>query len=442
MILYNRYTAAFATCVFLFSCGPSNGQKAANQTTSTTSASDDTTALPPPYATKSSIKFSNVIGWKDGKMPIAPPGYTVTKFADELDNPRWIYVAPNGDIFVAESNTEPKGVGKKVASLVTGKSKSQKLGNSANRITLFRDQDGDGIPETRTTFLEDLNQPFGMLILGNSFYVANTDALLQFPYQEGQTSMTTAGKKIMDLPADGYNNHWTRNIIASHDGKKILVAVGSASNVGEHGMDKETRRACVLEINPDGSGERIFASGIRNGQGMAYAPGTQTLWISVNERDELGDELVPDYMTSVKDGGFYGWPYAYWGQHPDPRLKGERPDLVRKSITPDVSLGSHTASLGLAFDTHNLFTGHYQGGAFIGQHGSWNRSEFSGYRVAFVPFSKGKPTGAPEDFLTGFVVGDGNKVYGRPVGVAFTKKALLVADDAANTIWRVTPTGK
>lgn len=442
MSSFHYYTTALATSMVLLSCGPSNGQQQASGQAQTTGQPADTTRLPEPFATKSSVKFSKVIGWKDGKMPVAPSGFTVTKFAGELDNPRWIYVAPNGDIFVAESNTEPKGLPKKVVNMVTGKSKSQKLGNSANRITLFRDQDGDGVPETKTTFLEDLNQPFGMLIMGNFFYVANTDALLRFPYQEGQTTMTAAGEKVLDLPAGGYNNHWTRNIIASHDGKKIMIAVGSGSNVGENGMEHEVRRACVLEVNPDGSGERIFAGGLRNGQGMAYAPGTNTLWIAVNERDELGDELVPDYMTSVKDGGFYGWPYAYWGQHPDPRLKGERPDLVKKSITPDVSLGSHTASLGLAFDTKNIFPGKYKGGAFIGQHGSWNRSEFSGYKVAFVPFSKGKPTGAPEDFLAGFIVGDGNKVYGRPVGVAFTDRALLVADDAANTIWRITPAAK
>lgn len=433
----NRLFAFTLISLILFSCGSSNGQQSAHDTTNI--SGPDTQQLPAPYATKSSVKLSNVIGWKEGKMPTVPHGFMVTKFADGLDNPRWIYVAPNGDIFVAESNTEAKGLVKKAANLVTGKSKSQKLGNSANRITLIRDINGDGVPELKTTFLEGLNQPFGMLIMGNSFYVGNTDALVQFPYQEGQTSITAPGKKILDLPAGGYNNHWTRNIIASHDGKKILIAVGSGSNAGEHGMENEVRRACVLEVNPDGSNERIYASGLRNGQGMAYAPGTGTLWISVNERDELGDELVPDYMTSVKPGGFYGWPYAYWGKHPDPRLEGARPDLVEKSITPDLSLGAHTASLGLAFDQKGIFPGKYKGGAFIGQHGSWNRSEFSGYRVAFVPFKNGKPNGGVEDFLGGFVVGDGNKVYGRPVGVAFTANSLLVADDAANVIWRIVP---
>ena len=421
----------------LCSCGTTTGQKKEQADTIVTSYQD--VNLPAPYDTKSAVKFSNVIGWPKGKTPVAPAGFTVSKFADGLDNPRWIYIAPNGDIFISEANTEAKGIKKKIVNTVSGNNKSQKLGNSANRITLFRDTDGDGKPELRTTFLEGLNQPFGMVIIGNYFYVGNTDALMQFPYTAGATSITAPGKKLLDLPAGGYNNHWTRNLVASKDGKKIFITVGSGSNVGEHGMENEIRRACILEVNPDGTGERVYASGLRNGQGLAYAPGTNTLWISVNERDELGDELVPDYLTSVKEGGFYGWPYSYWGQHPDPRLKGEGADMVKRAITPDVSLGAHTASLGLAFDTKGIFPGKYKGGAYIGQHGSWNRSSFSGYRVAFIPFKNGKPTGEQEDFLSGFVVGDGNKVYGRPVGVAFTDNALLVADDASNTIWRVSP---
>ena len=436
-----KYTSIVAS-ILLISCGPSNGQQ-----TKTTKATEATPAmgavdLPAPFATKSSVNFSNVIGWRDGRTPTAPSGFIVTKFADGFDNPRWIYIGPNGDIFVAESNTEPKGVKNKIGSVVSGSNKSQKLGNSANRITMLRDKDGDGIPESRSIFMEGLNQPFGMLIMGNYFYVGNTDALIQFPYKVGDTNITAVGKKIVDLPAGGYNNHWTRNIIASHDGRKILIAVGSGSNIGEHGMENEIRRAAVLEVNPDGTGERVYASGIRNGQGMDYAPGTKTLWISVNERDGLGDDLVPDYMTSVKEGGFYGWPYSYWGKHPDPRLKGEGVDLVAKAITPDIALGAHTASLGLAFDQKNILPGKYKGGAFIGQHGSWNRSQFSGYRVAFVAFKNGKPAGPVEDFLTGFIVGEKDKVYGRPVGVAFTNNSLLVSDDATNTIWRITPAGK
>ncbi len=395
-------------------------------------------SLPKPNATKSATNFSKVIGWPENKTPIAPQGFTVSKYADGLRNPRWIYVAPNGDILVAEANTEPKGV-KKVVSAISGKSKSQNTGESANRITLFRDADKDGTPELKEEFLTGLNQPLGMLVLGNFFYVANTDGLWRYPYQKGQTRITGKGEKIMDLPAGGYNNHWTRNLIANADGSKIYISVGSASNVGEHGMDEEKRRANILEINPDGSGERIYASGLRNPVGMDWAPGTKTLWTAVNERDKLGDNLVPDYLTSVQEGAFYGWPYSYFGQHADPRREGERPDLVRKALVPDVPLGSHTASLGLAFYDKNTFPAKYRNGAFVGQHGSWNRSELVGYKVVFVPFSNGKPAGKPEDFLTGFVA-DGSKseVYGRPVGVeVLPDGSMLVADDASNTLWRV-----
>jgi glucose/arabinose dehydrogenase len=277
-----------------------------------------------------------------------------------------------------------------------------------------------------------------MLVLNNTFYVANTDAIVAYPYKPGDTKITVLGKKIAQLPAGGYNNHWTRNIIANEDGSKIYVTVGSGSNVAEHGIENEQRRANILEMNPDGTGERIYASGLRNPQGMGWAPGTKTLWTVVNERDGLGNELVPDYLTSVKDGGFYGWPYAYFGPHEEPRLKGQKPDLVKSTIVPDVSLGSHTASLGLAFDTKGLFPGKYKRGAFIGQHGSWNSSTLVGYQVAFVPFANGKPTGQQEEFLGGFIADKANhKVYGRPVGVAFNDSYMLVADDASNTIWTV-----
>lgn len=396
--------------------------------------------LPAPNATPSSAVFSNVIGWPEGKTPVAPSGFTVTKFADGLNNPRWIYCAPNGDILVAEASTEANAITKGKA-VISGKAKSQNLGNSSNRITLFRDADGDGKYELRNVFLEDLNQPFGMLIIGNTFYVANTDALWQYPYQQGQTKIEGKGKKILDLPAGGYNNHWTRNLITNKDQSKIYISVGSGSNVAEHGMENEVRRANILEINPDGSSEIVYASGLRNPVGMGWAPGTSTLWAAVNERDELGDELVPDYITSVQKGGFYGWPYSYYGQHEDPRMKDQqKPELVEKAIVPDVPLGAHTASLGLAFDNNGMMPGKYKGGAFVGQHGSWNRSSLVGYKVVFVPFSNGKPTGKPEDFLTGFLTGEDNKVYGRPVGIAFTTKGtLLVADDASNTLWMVKP---
>jgi glucose/arabinose dehydrogenase len=371
--------------------------------------------LPEPYATQSVKNFSKVIGWPEGKMPQAPAGFVVAKFADSLNSPRWIYVADNGDIFVSEASKD----------------------NSANRVTLFRDSNNDGVPEFRSVFLRGLNMPFGMYKHHDHFFVANTDALLRFDYPPGATSITTPAKKIIDLP--GGPRHWTRNIIGNAAGTKIYIAVGSSSNVGENGMAKENRRACILEINPDGTGEKVYASGLRNPVGMGWEPSTNTLWAAVNERDELGDDLVPDYMTSVRENSFYGWPYSYFGQHPDPRLKDSaKTDLINQAVVPDYALGAHTASLGLAFYSGN-FPARYNGGAFIGQHGSWNRSVFSGYKVVFVPFSNGKPSGPMEDFLTGFMADESKKeVYGRTVGVAVLKDgSLLVADDGGNKIWRI-----
>ena len=398
----------------------------------------DSTKLPSPNQTKSVRNFSKVIGWPVGKTPIAPKGFVVSRYADDFICPRWMYVCPNGDVLVAEANTELTGLIKLGAKLL-GITKSQRFDKSANRITLLRDSNSDGKADFRKVFLSGLNQPFGMLIIRNSFYVANTDGLWKYPYQNGQTAITKAGTKILSLPAGGYNNHWTRNIITNADSSKIYISVGSGSNVGENGMENEVRRASILEINLDGSGEIIYASGIRNPVGMGFAPGTSTLWTAVNERDELGDDLVPDYFTSVKKGGFYGWPYSYFGNNIDPRVEEKRPDLVKKAIVPDVALVAHTASLGLAFYTGNIFPQKYRNGAFIGQHGSWNRSEISGYKVVFVPFSNGKPSGKPQDFLTGFI-SDKQKeeVYGRPVGVTVLPDgSLLVADDASNIIWRV-----
>jgi glucose/arabinose dehydrogenase len=388
--------------------------------------------LPAPYATPAVRNNSIVIGWPQDETPVAPEGFKVTRFADGLDNPRWIYTAPNGDIFIAMANTVSDGF--------TKTANGKKLGKSSNTILLLRDNDGDGVPEIKNVFLTGLNRPLGMLVLNNKFYVANTNGLWVYPYAEGQTEMKDSGTKILDLPAGGYNNHWTRNIIASRNGSKIYVSVGSGSNVAEHGIDNEIRRANILEINPDGSGERIYAAGLRNPVGMDWATGTNTLWTAVNERDNLGDDLVPDYATSIKENGFYGWPYAYFGKNADPRLNGERMDLVNNTLVPDVDLGAHTASLGLVFNQKNYLTEKYFGGMFIGQHGSWNRSKLSGYKVVYVPFANGKPSGPPQDFLTGFMVNDnGNQVYGRPVGVAFTKKGqMLVADDAGKTIWMIT----
>ncbi|AHJ99264.1 PQQ-dependent sugar dehydrogenase [Hymenobacter swuensis] len=437
------FVPALAGLALLSACsGPSKQEKA--EAAATTPADTVATAtspvdLPQPYATKSTTKRSKVIGWPAGKMPVAPAGFVVTKYAGDLVSPRNTYVLPNGDVLVAEANTVPTDTKEKVvAQLKLDPSKSMRA-SSANRITLLRDANKDGQPETRETFLTGLNQPFGMLVLDSYFYVANTDGVWRYPYQAGQTKISGKGTKIMDLPAGGYNNHWTRNLLAGPEGKKIYISVGSASNVAEHGIKEEERRANVLEINPDGSGERVYAAGLRNPVGLDWAPGTQTLWSAVNERDELGDELVPDYLTSVQPGKFYGWPYAYFGQHEDPRRKGERPDLVQQTVVPEVALGPHTASLGLAFYKADKFPAKYRNGAFIGQHGSWNRSEFSGYKVVFVPFQNGKPSGPMEDFLTGFVANAADKeVYGRPVGItALPDGSLLVADDAADTLWRV-----
>jgi glucose/arabinose dehydrogenase len=391
--------------------------------------------LPEPYATKSTTNFSKIIGWPQGKTPEAPSGFTVTKYAEGFKSPRNIYVAANGDIFIAEANREMKGV-QKVGAELSEKISTQQIDKSADRITLLKDINKDGTPEIREVFLENLNQPFGMLILGNHFYVANTDAVWRYPYKTGQTKITAKGEKLIDLQV---GHHWTRNIVANASGTKIYISVGSGSNVAEKGIEKEDHRACIIEMNPDGSGSRIYAGGLRNPVGMDWAPRTKTLWTAVNERDELGDELVPDYMTSVREDGFYGWPYSYFGQHIDPRIKEkeQRPDLVKKALVPDVSLGSHTAALGLIFYDKKTFPSKYHDGAFVGLHGSWNRSTFSGYKVVFVPFQNGKPSGPPEDFLVGFIAGK-EEVYGRPVGVAVLPDgSLLVSDDGANIIWRV-----
>ena len=374
--------------------------------------------LPPPYATESKSNSSSMVPWPKDKIPVAPRGFTVTKFADGFENPRWTYIAPNNDIFVVESGTR----------------------TSKNQVIIFRDKDKDGKFETREVFLKGLNRPFGMLVLKNFFYVANTDGLYRYPYKNAPLKLDTKGEKILELPAGGYNNHWTRNLIANNKGTKIYISVGSASNVAEHGMEVEIRRANILEINPDGTGEKIYASGLRNPVGMDWNPVNNELWTAVNERDELGDDLVPDYITSVKQNGFYGWPYSYFGNILDPRLNGKGKDLAAKSIIPDVSVGAHTASLGLAFYDKESFPAKYKNGVFVGQHGSWNREKISGYKVVFVPFAKGKPSGKPEDFLTGFVANEEKaEVYGRPVAVTVMNDgSLLVNDDSGNTIWKVT----
>lgn len=386
------------------------------------------------------LNFSKAVGWPVGARPAAPPGFVVTKYAGGLDHPRWLYQLPNGDVLVAEATTEPpppKSLSDRIA--VWLQRGSDANGRSANRVTLLRDTRGAGLPDVRTTFLSGLRQPFGMLLLGNAFYVGDTDALLRFPYASGATSITGTGAKIATLPRGGYNNHWTRNVIANAAGTKLYVTVGSGSNVGEHGPANEFHRANILEMNPDGSGLRVFASGLRNPNGLGFEPVTHALWAVVNERDMLGNDLAPDYLTHVQDGGFYGWPWSYWGRHVDVRVKPERPDMVAKALTPDYSLGSHVAPLGLAFYTADAFPAAYRGGAFIGEHGSWNRKPFAGYKVVFVPFRNGEPSGEPQDFLTRFMPADQpGTAYGRPVGVIVLKDgSLLVADDVGNCIWRV-----
>lgn len=405
------------------------------------SRQNPTKAMEMPEPGPSQVKFSKVVGWGGGQMPIAPDGFTVTKFAHNIKSPRNFLVTDDGNIFVALSNSQ-RTTAEQIANAASGKAESEVPGKSANTILLYRDQDKDGVPESVSTFLTGLNQPFGMEIIGNWFYVANTDGLWRYPFDPKSVQITGKGAKIVDLPAGGYNNHWTRNLITNRQKTKIYISVGSATNIADRGMDVEHRRASILEVNPDGSGEIIYASGLRNPVGLAWEPNSSVLWTAVNERDGLGDDLVPDYITSVKKGGFYGWPFAYFGQHEDPRLKGRNPEAVQKTLVPDVSMGAHTASLGLAFYTAAKFPKKYQGGAFIGQHGSWNRSVFSGYKVAFVPFKNGKPAGKMEDFLTGFIA-DAEKgtVYGRPVGVALLPNgSILVADDVSGTIWKVSAT--
>ncbi|MFL9938585.1 PQQ-dependent sugar dehydrogenase [Paraburkholderia graminis] len=380
-------------------------------------------------------------------IPTAPPGFTVTAFASGLEHPRWVYPLPDGDLLVAESNAPAQHdehggivgwVRKQVMKFVMKRAGAGVP--SPDRIVLLRGQGGTA--QSRSVLISGLHSPFGMALVGDSLYVADTDALLRFPYRAGDTQITTPGEKVADLPAGPINHHWTKNVVASRDGQRLYVTVGSNSNVGENGIEAEAGRAMILEFTPATGRSRVFAAGLRNPNGMDWQPESGALWAAVNERDELGDNLVPDYMTAVKDGGFYGFPYSYYGQHVDTRVKDQRPDKVASALTPDYALGNHTASLGLAFYTGRSFPQHYWGGAFVGQHGSWNRKEYSGYKVVFVPFEHGRPAGMPETFLSGFLSADGHAL-GRPVGVAVDKAgALYVADDVGNVVWKVVYSGK
>ena len=386
------------------------------------------------------VNIAPAVGWPQGVMPTPMHGLAVVPLADGLEHPRWIHVLPNGDVLVAESNApakpdDGKGIKGMVMKWVMGRAGAGVP--SANRITLLRDADGDGRAELRTVFLQNLNSPFGMALVGNDFYVATTDAILRFPYLTGQTSISAAPVKVADLPAGPINHHWTKSLIASTDGSKLYVTVGSNSNAGERGVEAELGRAAIWEVNTKTGSHRVFASGLRNPNGMGWSAEGGALWTVVNERDEIGSDLVPDYLTSVKDGAFYGWPYSYYGKHVDDRVKPPRPDLVAKALSPDYALGSHVAPLGMTFSEGNALPTALASGVFIGQHGSWNRIPHSGYNVVFVRFVSGQPVGLPIDVLTGFLSPEG-RAYGRPVGVAMDKRgALLVADDVGNVVWRV-----
>lgn len=397
--------------------------------------------LPAPRTTPlPTVNIAPAKGWPAGVMPTPMAGLAVTALASGLDHPRWVHVLPNGDVLVAESNAPPKpedGKGLKGMIMKWAMKRAGAGVPSANRITLLRDADGDGQAETRTVFLQNLNSPFGMALVGNTLYVANSDAVVRFPYETGQTSIAAAPVKVVDLPGGPINHHWTKNIIASADGGKLYATVGSNSNVGERGMAAEEGRAAIWEIDPKTGSHRVFASGLRNPNGMGWSPEGGALWTVVNERDEIGSDLVPDYLTSVKDGAFYGWPYSYYGQNVDERVKPPRPDLVAKAVSPDYALGSHVAPLGMVFSEGKALPQALANGVFVGEHGSWNRRPHSGYKVVFVPFAAGKPAGLPVDVLTGFLSAEGH-AYGRPVGVAMDKRgALLVADDVGNVVWRV-----
>ena len=386
--------------------------------------------LPPMHVAK-------VVGW-NGASPTVAPGLKVQAFATGLANPRSLYVLPNGDVLVVETVGPPAPVSRPKELVMNWVEKmAHSRTKPGQRIVLFRDTKGDGVPDMKTVFLDHLHSPFGVVLVGNDLYVADTDAVVRFAYTTGQTQITAPGVTLCELPGGPIDHHWTKSLTASPDGTKLYAGVGSNSNITENGLQAEVGRAAIWEIDRATGAHREYATGLRNPNGLQFEPQTHVLWAVINERDELGPDLVPDYLTSVKDGGFYGWPYSYYGQHLDPRVKPQRPDLVAQAIAPDYALSSHVAPLGMVFYEGTNLPAHYRGGAFVGEHGSWDRSVLNGYKIIFVPFAYGRPAGLPEDVVTGFLI-DGDKARGRPVGLAVDGHgALLIADDTGNAVWRV-----
>jgi glucose/arabinose dehydrogenase len=426
---------AAAACLALAACSSSH-----DNFDKSTQYGPDPQLPEPSRALLPRMNVSEVVGWAQGETPTVPQGFRIEAIATGLSSPRNVYPLPNGDLLVIESKKEAKEPLERPKRLVMGwvEAKAHGSGNGpSNRILLLRDSNGDGKPDAQSVLIDHLNAPYGVVLGGDTLYVADTDAILRYPFKAGDSKVGGEATKLVDLPAGPINHHWTKSLTASPDGSKLYVGVGSNSNILERGLTAEMNRADILEVDPKTGAFHIFASGLRNPNGLTFYPGSDVLWTVVNERDELGPNLVPDYMTSVKPGAFYGWPYSYWGQHEDARVRPQRPDLVKAAIKPDYGLSSHVAPLGLTFYTGSAFPAQFKGGAFIGEHGSWNRPERNGYKVVFVRFEDGKPVGQPMDFVTDFLKGDGAR--GRPVGVAVDKSgALIVADDVGNTVWRVT----